>query len=242
MPLNTPSRRAVLAGSVLALGGGSTYYLFQSRTDATHDLSPTLHASEDTSALGVDLAGKPTMGSPAAPLEIYYWTDFQCPYCEQFERETLPDLVADYTDSGDVRIVFIMLPLFGSDSMTAAVASRCVWEQIRESDPDSYWDWHAAVFDAQDERNSGWAGTDNLLEITESVPAVDADALATCLEQDRSRIEDAVEADAAQAQSFGIHSTPTFVVFDPETEAAGTLVGAQPNERFDDAIEQIRTA
>ncbi|ELY50202.1 DsbA family protein [Natronolimnohabitans innermongolicus] len=243
MPLDQTTRRAVLAGSTLALGGGGVYYL--SRSDDDDDgssLSPTMHASEETSDLDVDLAGKPIMGDPDAPLEIYYWTDFQCPICEQFERETLPDLVSEYVESGEVRLVFVVLPFFGADSMTAAVASKCVWEQVRESDPSTYWDWHAAVFAEQGERNSGWASTDNLLEITASVPDVDADELEACLEDDRPSLEESVDADAEQARSFDIRGTPTFVVFDPETEAAGTLIGAQPPERFSDAIEQIRTA
>ncbi|WP_425607714.1 hypothetical protein [Natrononativus amylolyticus] len=35
---------------------------------------------------------------------------------------------------------------------------------------------------------------------------------------------------------------PTFVVVDPESGAAGTLAGAQPAERFDEAIERIENA
>ncbi|THE64069.1 DsbA family protein [Salinadaptatus halalkaliphilus] len=241
MSLGQTTRRAVLAGSTLALGVGSVYYL--SRSDDTDDgrsLSPTMHASEETSALGVDLAGKPIMGDSDAPIEIYYWTDFQCPICEQFEREVLPELIADHIESGEVRLVFIVVPFFGADSMTAAVASKCVWERVRKSDPSTYWDWHAAVFAEQGERNSGWASADSLLEITDSVPDVDAAELEACLEDDRPAFEDDVEADAAQARAFDIRGTPTFVVFDPETEAAGTLIGAQPLERFADALEQIR--
>ncbi|GAB7020810.1 DsbA family protein [Halostagnicola bangensis] len=243
MSLDQTTRRAVLAGSTLALGGGGVYYLSRSDdTDDSSSLSPTMHASEETSALGVDLAGKPIMGDSDAPIEIYYWTDFQCPICEQFERETLPELVSEYVESGELRLVFVTLPFFGPDSMTSAIASRCVWEQVHESDPYAYWDWHAAVFAEQGERNSGWASADSLLEITDSVPDVDAAELEACLKGERSEFEDAVEADAEQARAFDIRGTPTFVVFDPETEAAGTLVGAQPLERFADALEQIREA
>ncbi|MDJ1434337.1 DsbA family protein [Halostagnicola sp. A-GB9-2] len=243
MSLDQTTRRAVLAGSTLALGGGGVYYLSRSDdTDDSSSLSPTMHASEETSALGIDLAGKPIMGDSDAPIEIYYWTDFQCPICEQFERETLSELVSEYVESGELRLVFVTLPFFGPDSMTSAIASRCVWEQVHESDPYAYWDWHAAVFAEQGERNSGWASADSLLEITDSVPDVDAAELEACLKDERSEFEDAVEADAEQARAFDIRGTPTFVVFDPETEAAGTLVGAQPLERFADALEQIREA
>ncbi|QCC60155.1 thioredoxin domain-containing protein [Natrinema thermotolerans] len=241
MSLEQPSRRAFLAGSVVTLGAGGAYYLTRSDDTAQH-LSPSFHSSDETSAFGVDLGGKPIMGSRAAPLEIYYWTDFQCPFCERFERETLPDLVREYVEPGDVRIVFVSVPYFGADSMTAAVAGKCVWERVRDDDPGAYWDWHTAVFDEQGEKNSGWASTDNLLEYTRSVDGVDADALESCLEDRRSEFEAAVEADAERATEFGISGTPSFVVFDPESEAAGSLTGAQPPERFDDAIERVRDA
>ncbi|WP_254768485.1 DsbA family protein [Salinilacihabitans rarus] len=243
MTLDQPSRRAFLAGSVVALGsGGAAYYRARSDEDAAHDLSPSFHASDETSGLGVDLTGKPIMGSPDAPLEMYYWTDFQCPFCERFERETLPEVVRTHVEPGRVRIVFVPVPYFGADSMTAAVAARCVWEQVRGSEPDVYWDWHAAVFDEQGEKNSGWAAADALVGYARSVPGVDADALETCLADRRSTFEEAVGADAELARSFGITGTPTFVVFDPASETAGTLVGAQPPERFDEAIERIEDA
>ncbi len=238
MSLDQPSRRAFLAGSVVTLGAGGAYYLTRSDDDA-HDISPSFHSSDETSAFGVDLDGKPIMGAPDAPLEIYYWTDFQCPFCEQFERETLPDLVRNHVEPGDVRIVLIALPYFGADSVTAAVASKCVWEQVRDDEPSAYWDWHAAVFEEQDEKNSGWASAENLLAYTRSVDAVDADALESCLEDRRPELEDTIETDADRATERGVSGTPTFVVFDPDAEAAGSLVGAQPPERFDEAIARI---
>lgn len=241
MSIDQPSRRAFLAGSVVTVGAGGAYVL--TRSDETaHDVSPSFHSSDETTAFGVDLAGKPIVGSPEAPLEIYYWTDFQCPFCERFERETFPDLVRNYVEPGDVRVVLIALPYFGADSMTAAVASKCVWEQVRDDDPSAYWDWHTAVFDEQGEKNSGWASTQNLLEYTRSVNAVDADVLESCLEDRRPELEDAVETDADGATQRGVSGTPTFVVFDPDAEVAGSLVGAQPIERFDEAIERIEDA
>ncbi|WP_254862984.1 DsbA family protein [Halovivax gelatinilyticus] len=249
MSLNNPTRRALVAGSVLAIGGGGAYAISRSRrgderswspgTESSGDTAATFHASNDTSPLGIDLTGKPLLGYPDAPLDIYYWTDFQCPFCKQFERETLPSVIEDHVAPGQVRLVFVPLPYFGPDSMTAAVASRCVWNQTHESDPAAYWHWHEAVIDEQGERNSGWAGADNLLELTQSVDGVDADALDTCLAEQRSIYEDAIDEDAAFAGSVGIDGTPTFTVFDRETHEAGTLVGAQPIERFDQAIEHF---
>ena len=242
MSLDQPSRRAVLAGSVLALGSGGVYYLARSNEATAHGAGSSFHSSTETSAFGIDLTGKPIMGVPDAPLQLYYWTDFQCPFCERFERETLPDLVAEYVESGDLRIVFIALPYFDG-SMTAAVASKCVWEQVRHTDtPSAYWNWHTAIFDEQGQKGSGWASRGNLLEYTRSVDGVDATALETCLDERRSTIESQVTVDAEKARSLGVSGTPTFAIVDREAGATETLVGAQPKPRFDEAIERVENA
>ncbi|MFC7060035.1 DsbA family protein [Halovenus salina] len=242
MRFDEPSRRAVLAGTVTTLGAGGAYYLARPDTDESDGLSPQFHASEETSVLGVDLAGKPILGSSEAALDVYYWTDFQCPFCEQFERETLPELVRRHVASGRIRIIFVSLPYFGRDSMTAAAASKCVWGSLDDGDRSAYWDWHATVFDRQGEKNAGWAAADRLIEYTRSVSGVDADALAQCLDDRRPALETQVEADAETARGLGVSATPTFVVFDPDIERGGRLVGAQPLERFEEAIERVETA
>lgn len=242
MALDDPSRRAFLAGSALAVGGGGLYYFGQSNEETSHDLSPTFHASGQKSTIGLDLTGKPIMGDADAPIRIYYWTDFQCPFCERFERETLPDLVREYVDPGRVQIVFVSLPYFGTDSMTAAVASKCVWRQVRDADTSAYWDWHATIFEKQGEKNSGWAAAGRLIEYTRSVSGVDADALSQCLDERRATLESQVNADAKFARSVGIRGTPTFIVYDPAAETGGRLVGAQPLERFGEAIERVEKA
>ena len=242
MSLDQPSRRAVLAGSVLALGGGSVYYLTRSDGATAHATASSFHSSTETSAFDIDLTDKPIMGSPDAPLQIYYWTDFQCPFCKRFEQETLPELVSEYVESGDARIVFIALPFFDG-SMPSTVASKCVWEQVRETDtPSTYWNWHTAIFDEQGQKDSGWASRENLLEYTRSVEGVDAAALETCLDERGSTIESQVTADAEKARSIGVTGTPTFAIINRETGSVDFLVGAQPKARFDEAIDRAESA
>lgn len=197
------------------------------------------YASEETTDLGVDLSGKPIWGSPEAPIEVYAWTDFQCPFCREWEQETLPGLVADYVEAGRIRIVFISLPYAGEDSMTAAVASQCVWGQVRPSAPDTYWRWHEAIMDEQGEENSGWAAAENLIEYTRSVRGVSADELERCLDEDRAAHEEDIRSDTEQARSMDVDGTPTFTFYNTDTEARDRIVGAQPRERFDTVIQDL---
>lgn len=239
MALDPKSRRAVVAGGALALGGGGLSFA-RSRGESETAVSPSFYASDETTAFGLELAGKPLLGSPEAPVDLYYWTDFQCPFCETFERETLPDLVSEHAKPGDVRVVFVPLAVFGADSMTAAVAAHCVWDQVSGDDPSAYWDWHGAIFAEQDGKNTGWADAEKLVSYTRDVDGVDADALETRLAADRDR--SMVEADLRFATDVGVTGTPTFVVFNRETEKYGTLIGAQPLERFTEAIDRVESA
>lgn len=50
-------------------------------------------------------------GSAAAPITIEIYSDFECPACAVFYRETYPRLVAEYVNTGKVKIVHRDFPL-----------------------------------------------------------------------------------------------------------------------------------
>nr|WP_305794440.1 thioredoxin family protein [Halomarina rubra] len=181
------------------------------------------------------------MGDLDAPIDIYYWSDFQCPFCHRFEQETLPELISNDVEAGRVRIVFIEHPYLGSASMTAAVADRCVWRQIREDSPETYWPWHASVFEAQGDTNSGWASKSNLLDIAADVDGVDGRAVEECMADNREPIESSIEEDLEQAGGFGVRGTPSFVLYHRPSETAGKMVGAQPYEQFETALSKLES-
>ncbi|MFC6991621.1 DsbA family protein [Haladaptatus sp. GCM10025707] len=248
------SRRAVLGSSaaILASLSGCTSIvnsleqreLESTSQPPTADSNPTgtalsLYASTDTTTFGVDLTGNPLIGSPDAHVDMYYWSDFQCPFCNRFEQNTAPKLIENDVSNGNLRIVLLELPNIGDESTIAAAMSKCVWDQVKADRPDVYYRWHSAVFDAQKEPNSGWAVRENLHAITESVGGVDAEAVHSCLENRRSKMKGWVEQDLEQADEQGIGLTPGFALYNHETENAKRLTGAQPYERFKSEIEKL---
>src|SRR3569832_1062872 len=44
--------------------------------------------------------GDPFIGKANAPVTLAYWSDYQCPFCKQFELTTLPDIIKQYVDTG----------------------------------------------------------------------------------------------------------------------------------------------
>lgn len=243
--LDETTRRGVLAaGGILAVGGVTAVGVSGlSNDDGQDGAAPaTVRSATATTALGLDLAGLPVMGSMDAPVDLYYYTDYQCPFCGRFESETLPELLENEVSDGEVRLVFVSYPYIGPASRTAAIVDRCVWRQVRENDPAAWWDWHTTLFDEQGQPNSGWASRERLFEFAGGVDGVDATAVEDCVAANETEVADAVAADVEQAGEFGVDATPSFVVANRQTERAGRIVGAQPYTRFQDAFERIRDA
>jgi len=238
----TRRRMLVAGGGTLALGGSVAYFASRSGSDEQGYVPDTFHTSEETTGFGVDLAGRPIAGESDAPVDVYYWTDYLCPFCKKFETETLPDVGRDYVDTGEARLVVLSYPNIGEYSMPAAVWSRCVWQQVAEEDPAAFWRWHEAAFDEQAESGHDWADEETFTGVTERTENVPLDAVDTCRRERGDSIRESVDADLASAQSARIRGTPGFVIYNRESDTAGKLVGAHPYDNFADALDQISEA
>ncbi|MFC7192329.1 DsbA family protein [Halocatena marina] len=233
-------RRAVLGGLATLTVGGSVYGVTTLISDSSSSVSAEMYSATGTGAFDIELTGHPIMGKHDVPVDLYYWSEYQCPFCAQFNTETLPQIIRNFVTPGDVRVIFIEFPYLGKDSMTAAVMDQCVWRTVNESNPQAYWQWHSAVFEAQEEKNSGWASKANLLDISQEIDGVSADSIERCMSTDRQAIETAIESDSQRARSIGISGTPGFVLYNRQSKKAGKLVGAQPYGRFKSAIQQVK--
>jgi protein-disulfide isomerase len=241
LPDSITRRRAILGGiGTVVAGGGVVYGASALGSSQAAPVAAPFHASSDTTGFGIDLQGHPVMGSLDAPLDVYYWSDYQCPFCRRFERNALQELVENHVRAGTVRVVFIEFPYLSDASMTAAVMDRCVWRQVRDTTPQAYWRWHSTLFDEQGAKNSGWASEANLLDITDDVDGVSPSAVESCLDEHRRDIERSITEDVNTAAKFGVRGTPAFVLYNREEDVAGKLVGAQPYDRFDEAITRVQ--
>lgn len=194
---------------------------------------------ELTTGVDLDLSRRPTAGAAEAPVDVYYWTDYLCSFCERFETETFPKLSAEYVDSGRVRLVLLGYPLRDEGSWTALGWSRCVWRQVGDDDPAAFWDWHAAVFEEQSSDGHDWASDETFREITAETDGVPLEPVETCRESHEDEVRTSVEADADAARAADIQGTPGFVMYNRETGAETGVAGAQPYENFVDAIEDV---
>lgn len=93
----------------------------------------------------VPLAGAHLKGSPDAKIGIIEYSDFQCPFCGVFARETLPEFTRQYIDSGKVLLAFQHLPITTLHPLAvdAAVAADCAGEQGH------FWAMHDSIFSSK---------------------------------------------------------------------------------------------
>ena len=163
------------------------------------------------------------LGDPDAPITIVEYTDYQCPFCTQHFRETLPDLKENFIDTGKVYYVIKDFPLTSihQQAVKAAEAARCAAEQ------DGYMDMHDALFARQAEW-SGNAGAENVFTSFAIEAGLDRTAFTDCLNS--GKMETAVTDNTNEGMSFGVSGTPAFFI-------NGVLVsGALPYESFEQGI------
>lgn len=152
-----------------------------------------------------------TLGSANAPVTVYLYEDFQCPFCGQFSRDMFPRLVDDYVRGGEVKLVSETMAFLGPDSVTAARAALAAGEQNR------YWPYYTLLYENQGQENSGYVTDDFLRGLAEETPGLDVG------EWEDQRAGDSfvkeLEAVQSRAQASGINSTPTLVFEGPEGQA-----------------------
>jgi protein-disulfide isomerase len=140
-------------------------------------ISANSSASERPDVAATKLAGDPALlrgvpqdgavlGARGAPVTLVEYADLQCPYCAQWARAALPELVRDYVRPGRVRIEFRGLAFLGPDSEVALRAAIAAGQQ------DRLWDVVHLLYANQGAENAGWVTQDLLDGIAAAVPGL----------------------------------------------------------------------
>lgn len=163
------------------------------------------------------------MGRVDAPVVLVEYADFRCPFCGVFARDTQPELVSRYVEAGILRIEWRDLPVFGDQSVDAALAARAAARQ------DRFWEFHHAVYGAAPARGKPDLPRERLVEFAAEAGVPDLERFEA--DMDDAQLRSDVQNDLDEATSLGATSTPVFLVNDRP------IVGAQPLDVFAAAIE-----
>ncbi|HET7276082.1 MAG TPA: thioredoxin domain-containing protein [Longimicrobiaceae bacterium] len=159
-------------------------------------------------------ANSRTKGAADAPVTIIEISDFQCPYCREFTRTTLPALDSTYIQTGKVRLVFLNYPLpMHTRAWVAAEAALCAGAQS------AFWPMHDRLFEHQPE----WSTADNpAVHFKQYAVEVglDMEDFVACTTDDS--VAAVILDDLMQAARSGIAATPTFI-FNGKRVLSGAL-------------------
>ncbi len=175
-----------------------------------------------TEPVKVSLGTAAIKGDKNAPVTMLEFSDFECPFCSRFALGTLPQIISEYVDKGKVKMAYRHFPLgFHANAKPAAMASECAREQGGDG---MFYKMHDKIY--ADQQN---LSVDNLKKWAVEM-GLKADQFNTCL--DSKKFEKQVDADLAEAQSYGVNGTPAFFI-------NGRLIsGAQPFAAFKTVIDE----
>jgi len=166
--------------------------------------------------------GDHIMGDPNAPVKIFEFSDFECPFCGRFYSQTLSQIEDTYVKNGDVALVYKQFPLTSlhPQAQKAAEASECAAEL---GGNDAFWKMHNLLFE------SGVSGGESAFKTYASQIGLDAGEFEKCLGSGKYAAK--ISADTALGTSAGVRGTPGFII-------NGQLVsGAQPFSVFKQVID-----
>ena len=188
-------------------------------------------STNSPSLISISLDDDPVKGNLNAPITIVEFSDFQCPFCAKFHSTTLPQLQANYIDSGKVKFVYRDFPIqsIHPNAVPAALASECADEQ------GMFWEYHDLVFENQKKWQglSGSAMIDTFEQYALELGLNTSD-FNTCFES--GKYVDEVKKDLQDGVSYGVAGTPGFFIGNDELGYV-KIIGAQPYPVFERLIE-----
>lgn len=207
----------------------------------------------ESKRIDVSIDGDKCLGSQDAPVTIIEFSDYQCPYCQRFWAQTMPQLKKAYIDTGKVKFVYRDFPISSlghAYTQKAAEATGCAGEQGK------FWEFHDKLFENQNRLTSSQKQVDGptiegrtivtiksergtfYFDITDDIKkmqefsqelGMDTTAFNSCLDSGKYTKE--VQKDLQDGVNAGVTGTPAFFI-------NGIFVnGAQPFESFKQIID-----
>ncbi len=176
-----------------------------------------------------DRAEQPVLGKADAKVAIVEFSDFQCPYCQKFFKETFAQIKSQYIDTGKAKLVFRHFPLpFHANAQISGAAAECANRQGK------FWEYHDLLFNNGQPDGANLAAADlkkyaDRLGLNNSTLGFGKNKFNQCL--DGNTTQEIVSSDLKAGQAAGVSGTPTFFI------NGKILVGAQPFSAFQQAID-----
>lgn len=215
------------AGGPLKFGGNAVTVTGDSPSVAGDTQEQVAPSGDTTISLSPD--DDPTIGDSNAPVQVYEFSDYQCPFCQRFFSDSVVQMESEYIDTGKVLFVFKDFPLqqIHPAAVPAAIYAWCAQEQGK------WKEFHDTLFEQQQLLSSGQSGLDQIA----SQANLDADKLSTCLKDNQDKILSEIQSDLQLGSSLGVSGTPSIFIGNKE-KGYTQIKGAQPYSIIKQTIDQ----
>jgi protein-disulfide isomerase len=149
-----------------------------------------------------DIDPNKTAGTPAAPVSIQVYSDFECPSCKLFHDQTLPLLQRDFVAAGKVYLIYREFPLpqhahsrEAADYATAA----------------AHFGLYQPVADALFRDQVAWSVTGKVWETVASALTLSQQKKVKATADDASVLGE-IQRDVNAGHAIPVPSTPTLVI------------------------------
>lgn len=164
-----------------------------------------------------------TVGDADAPVTMVVFSDYQCTFCATWSHNTLPVLLEDYVDTGDLRIEWRDVNIYGEPSENGAKAAYAAGMQ------DQFLEYQTFLYPDGDTLSEDELTEDNLIEVADTM-GLDAEQFAT--DMDSATTLANIRKNEQLGSYLGAYATPLFIL------GGEPIAGAQPTDVFTQAVEE----
>jgi protein-disulfide isomerase len=144
-----------------------------------------------------------TLGKATAPVTLFVFEDPQCPFCRQWNLDTLPTVVKSYVRTGRIKLVYRGIVVIGENSVAGLRAVYAAGIQNK------LWNMAEALYERQGEENSGWITVPVIRQAAKTIGVNPAKLIA---DADASSVTADLQQAANEEQTYGVQGTPTFAI------------------------------
>jgi protein-disulfide isomerase len=207
-PVGMPRNRLLVLGSAIAAAVAAVVVIIVVAGSGSGPSTTTTTTTSQPGGGGTEarstFAGVPqhddTLGKASAPVTLTVFEDPQCPFCRQWNIDTLPTVVENYVRTGRIKIVYRGIVVIGPNSVAGLRAVYAAGQQNK------LWNMVEALYERQGDENSGWI----------TLGAIRSAAPAKVITSADSKAVDAKLTQAANlARTYGVNGTPTFAIQKP---------------------------
>jgi protein-disulfide isomerase len=147
-----------------------------------------------------------TLGDPAAPVSLLVFEDPQCPFCDEWNLDTLPTMLQQFVRTGKIKLVYRGVEIIGPNSI---VGLRAV---VGAGLQNKLWEMSDALYANQGKENSGWITSPLILQLAKDLNLNTKKLIAGA---NSVAVTKLLEADVKQAAALKLSGTPGFVILNP---------------------------